>query len=562
MMKKMQKVKKVAALSLAGLLSCSAFAACSPGDGNSKKSKLSIKVFNGGFGYAWLNELESKFEEKFENVSFEEGKTGVDIVVVPDDSLKDVHLEMEIGTEREDIYYTSTADYVAFTDVNVAYDVTDIMTANVYDEHGEVDLNEEGNGWKTQNDYRSIADKISFDATRNRLNVGTDEDPQYYVLPFEDTVAGFIVDWDLIVEHGWNDYDGIDGMPATMKQFYNLLGRIRDKGYSGFVFTTSFQYARTIQPAVIAQIDGSDTYYDLFGDYTGQYDFNGDGVFAEDGSEDITPNTAYKLIDTRGYEKSVEMGIELFKKDEAGNTFYDSVMSDGIAVSAAQKRFLMSKNGSRRIAMLLEGEWWENESRLFFESMAKDNEEDGYGKREFRMMPIPTFDSKAAKPEDQKYTLGTWSGGCVTVVNEKTVGDNPVKQKLAELWLQYQNSTEGLKCFTRHTGVTLPLDYTLEDDDLKELTPFAQNLYQLKRDPRVEIVYNGIAIQENNVYRASVKLDFAAKVGKSTYTDSLLENISAIMATKGEKLTVAEYIAGMHANYDDPFKTAVFLPLD
>lgn len=563
MMKKMQKVKKVAALSLAGLLSCSAFAACSPqGDGDEKKSHLNIKVFNGGFGYAWLNELEEKFEKKFENVSFEQDKMGVDIVVIPDDSLKDLHSEMAIGTDAEDIYYTSTADYVAFTDVNVAYDVTDIMTANVYDENGNVVLNEEGNGWKTQAGYVSIADKISFDATRDRLNVGTDADPKYYVLPFEDTVAGFIVDWDLIVEQGWDDYDGIDGMPATMNQFYHLLGRIRDKGWSGFVFTTSFQYARTIQPAVIAQIDGSDTYYDLFSDYTGQYDFNGDGEIATDGSEDVTPNTAYKLIDTKGYEKSVEMAIKLFEKDPAGNTFYDPVMRDGVAVAAAQKRFLMSKNGSRRIAMLLEGEWWENEARAFFNSMAKDNEEDGYGKREFRMMPIPTFDSKAAKPEDQKYTLGTWSGGCVTVVNEKTVGEDPVKQKLAELWLQYQNSTEGLKCFTKHTGVTLPLNYTLEEDELKELTPFAQNLYKLKRDPRVEFVYNGIAIQENNVYRAPVKLDFAARIFGSGFTDSLLENVSAIMATRGKKITVADYIAAMHANYDEPFKTAVFLPLD
>ena len=563
MMKKMQKVQKIAALSLAGLLSCSVFTACGP-DPYANMSQLNIKVFNGGFGHEWLKELILNFENKFKDVSFEEGKTGVHIALTPNKEFTDLHLKMEIGTDAEDIYYTSTSDFMPYVDVGVAYDVTNIMTANVYDENGQVDWDAESNGWKKQDNYQSIVDRLSLDTTRERLNLGTEENPKYMVLPFEDTVTGFIVDWDLFVEQGWNDYDGIDGMPATIEDLYDLLGRIRRKGYSGFTFSTKVQYSKTIQPAVIAQVEGSDTWYDLFSDYIGDYDFNGDGKIAEDGSESITPNTAYKLIDTRGYAAAVEMAFKLFEKADNGKTFYDPGATAKLSYGAAQQDFLMSKETGTPIAMLIEGEWWENEARATFNSMSVNNEENAYGQREFRMMPIPSFDETNGDPDDpsdDRYTLGTWTGGCAVVVNEKTVGDDPVKQKLAELWLQYQNSTEGLKCFTKHTSVTLPLEYELTEDELAEITPFGRSLYRLKRDPRVEIIHRGISIEADHIYRGPVKLDFASQIGNAKYTGPLFNDVIRIDGVN-TKVTAADFIKGLHTNYDEPFKTAVFPLID
>lgn len=561
MTKKTQKLQRIAALSLAGLLSCSGLTACNGIDPHKNQSHLNIKVFNGGFGHEWLKELISSFEETFKDVSFEEGKKGVHVALTPNKEFTDLHLKMAMGTDAEDIYYTSTSDFLPFIDNEVAYDVTDIMTANVYDENGEVVLNADGNGWKTQEGYQSIVDRISLETTRERLNMGTEENPKYMVLPFEDTVTGFVVDWDLFVEQGWNDYNGIDGMPATIYEFYDLLGRIRKKGYSGFIFSTGVQYSKTIQPAVIAQVEGSDVWYDLFSDYIGEYDFNEDGEITVD--ERITPNTAYKLIDTKGYEEAVNMAFKLFEQTDNGKTFYDPAVVNGISYGAAQQDFLMSKETNTRIAMLIEGEWWENEARATFNAMSTNNDENAYGEREFRMMPIPSFDETNGDPDDpsdDRYTLGTWTGGCAVVVNEKTVGDDPVKQELAKLWLQYQNSTEGLKCFTKHTSVTLPLEYELDEDELEELTPFGRNLYKLKRDSRVEIIHRSISIEAEHVYRGGVKLDFAARiqignaVGK--YTDPLFNNMAKSLYNKN--LTAKDYIQGLHTNYDEPFKNADF----
>ena len=46
------------------------------------KSVLYVTNYNGGFGKGWIAEVEKRFEAKYENESFETGKTGVDIRVL------------------------------------------------------------------------------------------------------------------------------------------------------------------------------------------------------------------------------------------------------------------------------------------------------------------------------------------------------------------------------------------------------------------------------------------------------------------------------------------------
>ena len=546
MMKKMRKFKKIAALGLAGMLACSTLVACVD-DPSKNKTILNIKVFNGGLGYKWLQELATNFQETFKNVSFEEGKTGVYIAFTPNKEFSNLASNMAVGADAEDIYYTSDCNFYNFMDVEVAYNVTDIMTADVYDEDGMVSPNADGTGWKTQS--KSIADRITVEHTAKRLNVGSEEEPEYYALPFDDSTAGIIVDWDLFKEQGWNNYNGIDGMPATISEFYDLLTRIRKKGYSAFIFSTGVQYTRVIQAAVQAQVDGLDTYYDLFSDYTGWYDFNEDGIKTND--EIITPNTAYKLLDTRGYKAAVEMALKMFEKTSGGKTFYDPAVPTGVSFGVAQQDFLMSKETSQPIAMLFEGEWWENEARATFNAMGEVNEENAYGKREFRMMPIPSFNSTN---EEQKYTLGAWTGGAVTIVNEKTVAGNRAKEKVAELWLQYQYSDKGLRCFTSHNGATLPFDYELSDEEFAKLTPFGRNVWELKHSDEVEIVYDSPMMRSREVRLGTQLFDYHVTIGNE-YKGHLFNNY-VTFCQEEKNVSVAEYLKGMHDYYDTKFASA------
>ena len=556
-MKNFKKVQKIAALSLAGLLSCSGLFACAGGGGGGNSGSSSsgggaskgetttfrVHIFNGGLGYQWFLELKANFEEMFKDVSFEPGKKGVTIDYTADKDFSSLHTKMAVGADSHDLFYTSDCNFWNFMDENVAYDVTDVMTADVYDEDGFVKLNSAGDGWATQS--KSIADRITVDFTAERLNVGTEAEPQYYALPFDDSTAGIVVDWDLFKANGWDDGSGIDGMPGTMQEFYDLLDEIRAAGYSAFIYGTGVQYTRVIQDAVIAQVEGLDTYYDLFSDYTGEYDFNGDGEISDD--EKITPATAYKIMDIKGYKAAVEMATKLFTKNEADKAYYDQAVANGVEFGVAQMNFVSSVMSNQPIAMLFEGEWWENEARATFDSMGDIMPEYGYGQREFRMMPIPTFDSTN---EDQRYTLGSWTGGACTIVNEKTVGNNPALQKVIELWLQYQYSAEGLKCFSRHSGATLPMEYEMTDKELEALTPFARNTFKLRRDPRIEVVYNGVALQEEHIRKGAAQLNYATEVSTGRYGGNTLFNLMLKMSKGGKMVSVEEYVAGLHTFQD------------
>ena len=47
---------------------------------NKDKTQLHVHNFDGGVGTEWLEKDIARFEEKYKNTSFEEGKTGVQIV--------------------------------------------------------------------------------------------------------------------------------------------------------------------------------------------------------------------------------------------------------------------------------------------------------------------------------------------------------------------------------------------------------------------------------------------------------------------------------------------------
>ena len=562
------KFKKTLALCLALFMSSGAtmFAACGGGNNSSSSSggivfedednvtQLNIKIFNGGLGYAWLETIADDFMRTFKDVSFEPNKKGVKVNITPNKQFTDLHLNMASGADAEDIYYTATNNLYDFTSLGVAYDVTKIMTANVYDADGNVKLNAAGDGWETQE--RSLASRISVDYYREAFNLG-DGEPSYFAIPYEDSVSGFVVDWDLFVEEGWNNYSGIDGMPGTMTEFKDLLRRIQTAGYSAFSYSTHVgYYTPSIQRAVQAKVDGVDWFYDLFSDYTGSYDFNNDGTISAD--EQITPATMWKTIDTRGVEEAVKMSEFMFTISSTGSTYYDSNVVQGVSYGGAQQDFVMSKasNARPRIAMLLEGEWWENETRGTFDSMGRVNAANGYGKRQFRFMPIPKITNN---DKSEKYTIGSFSSGYITVVNEKTVGDNLAKQRLVELFLQFQYSQKGLKTFTLANGATLPFEYELTEAELNQLTPFGRSVWDLKHSDKIEIVYDSPMMRSREIRLGTQLFDYytriETKTGSTDYKGCLFNNY-VVFCQEQSKISTAEYLQGMHAYYDSKFEQA------
>lgn len=556
-------------LSAAGLTGCNKEA-----DPSDTMSILNIRVYNGGLGRDWLDAVAADFMDTFKDVSFEEGKTGVYIEVTADKQLESATL-MATGADRNDIFYTADHDLYDYINLNVPMDITDIVTEPVYDADGNLTLNATGDGWATQTtslydrmlpyfqDAYNVAEKYPDAAHDGRL---------FYGVPFEDSISGFVLDYDLYAElvtryrlemTGYK-YSGDEvAMPGTWDEFFALLDQIRtsnNQEYSSFIYAMDY-YTSPIQTAILADVEG-DAFMEMLNRYEGSYDFGA-------GEVPLDSTNMYEILKADGYRKAVEVGVKLFSSTRSGVNHYDQQIMQGVSFGGAQQSFVMSKastSGKQRILSILEGDWWENEARASFNSMGNLNPADGYGQRNFRMMPIPHFTDEevaAGKP----YKFGGFSSGYPAVVNRLTVEDDPVKEKLVRLWLQFQHSRESLKTFTTHSGSSLAYDYDLTEAELEALTPFARSIVEVHQqdvaeDGMLEIVRSNPLARSDTARLHPVGIGFVSNYNDTLYdSDALIENMRRLRAagnswqadiswlSSAEQDVVDTYVTGMYDYY-------------
>ena len=550
-------------LSAAGLTGCNKEA-----DPSDTMSILNIHVYNGGLGRDWLDAVAADFMDTFKDVSFEEGKTGVYIEVTADKQLESATL-MATGADRNDIFYTADHDLYDYINLNVPMDITDIVTEPVYDADGNLTLNATGDGWATQTtslydrmlpyfqDAYNVAEKYPDAAHDGRL---------FYGVPFEDSISGFVLDYDLYAElvtryrlemTGYK-YSGDEvAMPGTWDEFFALLDQIRtsnNQEYSSFIYAMDY-YTSPIQTAILADVEG-DAFMEMLNRYEGSYDFG-------EGEVTLGSTNMYEILKADGYRKAVEVGVKLFSSTQSGVNHYDQQIMQGVSFGGAQQSFVMSKastSGKQRILSILEGDWWENEARASFNSMGNLNPADGYGQRNFRMMPIPHFTAEevsAGKP----YKFGGFSSGYPAVVNRLTVEGDPVKEKLVRLWLQFQHSRESLKTFTTHSGSSLAYDYDLTEAELEALTPFARSIVEVHQqdvaeDGMLEIVRSNPLARSDTARLHPVGIGFVSNYNGTLYdSDALIENMRRLRAAGNSWLSSAEqdvvdtYVTGMYNYY-------------
>ncbi len=508
--------KSFLAIALSSVLTLSMLTACGGGGGNSSsgangggdssssayqlkgnETVLKVGVFNGGLGHAWAKTLESEFEEKFANYSFEEGKMGVDVQINPQkDQFKVTTINSKLTSNdgAEDIYYTCYDFYRDSDFAGLLMNMKDLVQENAYTDDGEFadgHWDSTAGKWVYDNATKSMEDKMTTFHQNSFYTQGIDETTSgYYALPYETSITGLIYDHDLFVEKGWLDYDTPDGLPGTMEEFWDLIDKILGAQMIAYISGPS-NYWEGFDNAFIAQYEGLDK-AKLDYTYDGEYTFEAsqaakikanyadvetlEGVTVnQDGSYtvQITPKNAWMLAYTKGKELHTQFMRDITDIVNTPFIFDSNMHLTSYNFEKIQEVYIKSvnkENGQKQIAMLMEGEWWENEANRngYF------NTTGGYGFRDFRFMPIPRIEGQKTSGR----SLGTSTAGTNLIVNAKT------KQKeLCRLWLQYTHSEHALEVFTLANGcVRDAFDYDLNDTQLAQLTPFGQNVYNLKKN--------------------------------------------------------------------------------
>lgn len=519
-------MKKFISILLAAFISVASLAVgagCASGSGEKKDStrtQLYVNVLECGVGVDFLTSLKAAFEEEYKETSFEEGKKGVQVMITQS-RIDGDNIISALAGDSIDVFYVANMDISTLvklgdgTNVTSDYleDITDIVTAG-----GE----------------NSIHAKM-FDASKEYYNLSSVEDsPKYYALPwFESLAGGLVYDVGLFEEKhlyskgvdsasnityagldgivgtddddaGPNGIKGIvdgvdysydDGLPATWEDFDILITAMTQKGVTPFAFTNLDDYTTSWLKTVWGSYEGKDN-ISLLKNFNGVYtytDEDGETVTLE-----ISENNGWQVSEQIGKKAAIAVGEYIIKnKLYEEQSFYAS--TDNIK---AQKLYLGSKagmyQGVQPIAFLLEGVWWENEAKDYFDELAGRKGADyAYGTRKFGVMPIPKFSGseddpfEGAIPKQVNYESSTLNFGTAKVTNYASgvfINKKSSRKELAKEFLKFAYSDEMNVDFNVVSGLPKPFDYVIPEDKLSEITYYQRQVYELLHNSSINKV--------------------------------------------------------------------------
>lgn len=563
---KMEKTKKWFRRLVVGTLvvSTCCLAGCGgqtsvPGETGEKtdenKTQLVVATFDGGVGSDWLKEAGERFEKKFADTSFEEGKTGVQVTILKSTNYGGEAVLDTLQSEEADVWFTETMNYKDHINYENLADITDVVTEPLK-EYGEDE---------------SIADKIDA-SYRDFLNVGTEDAPQYYAIPFYDGCYGLVYDKDLFAEKNLyfkssgtevgdaadnlgfvssesdtksagvdgklGTYD--DGLPATYAQFKALLAKMVENDITPFVYggSNAMNYTLRTMTSFWAQAEGAEGYR-LNSTLSGTADdlvvlnANGNVQKNADGSlkvESLAINTE------NGYELQRQAGkyqvLDLFKTILKNNANYSD---SNLVHTAAQSDFLKGMEDEyTTYGLLIDGTWWENEADESFKALAsRFGEEHSRANRNLAFMPLPV-------PTESEVGQGT------TLVNANQslafIRSTTDIMDCAKAFLQFTTTDEELAAFTASVSMTRSFEYDLPEEYAKKTSPYGRSLHEMRKASTIVYPYSDQTIYQNNQAFFSVeRWSWQTEMDNAEYI-----NPWQLWLTYGDQYSADQYFAGMY----------------
>lgn len=530
----MKRTKKILALLLSiasavGVSSCGGLTHTSDDSSNGSKTKLSVYNYNGGIGTDWAYAAEKRFEELYKDVSFEEGKVGVDVEIVPGKLS-----QATIATQPYDVFFTESVFFNDLVAQNLLLDITDMVTSPLSNVKG---CSETG----------SIEDKLN-DEHKKAL---TALDGKYYCLPHYECYSGISYDRDLFdskslfIQEGTGttkftnlsgnlsvgpngirgDYD--DGLPSSYEEFESLMARMVQLDVVPFIYTGMYSsYTNHLLTGAWAAYTGKDEWM-LNVNFNSNADgkevkteiitgFNGDEPIIE--QMEITEENGYLVNQQAGRYYALSLLESIIGNAENVSTKVTEVLSH----LDAHNEYIFSSLEGKPIAMIIEGSYWYAEAK---ESFAAS--ESAYPltakNRNFSFMPLPVqAKGQVTEGNGKKNTL--FDGLSSYCFISASIKDNPVKVELAKKWLQFLYTDEELIHFTEVTSNFKGVKYDVDKDMFSSMSKFAANMYDIRSNSDVVHPVSDSKIFVNAQSKFYYNLDtscFSSIVNGKSYRDAV-----------------------------------------
>ena len=314
-----KKIKKIAAVLISLILAfcCVLLTGCKQGEnGNVDKDKIQVKVFNGGYGTAWINNIIAAFEED---------NPGTDIKLKTTVNSTTDETLISTGKSKDDIVMLNYMFWGETYNGGIE-DISDVYAARP-----------DGSGGKT------IAEKCNPILLKHFNYNG-----KYYQISWATANGG--------VCYNKTSLDKVLGagnwqVPVTTDQMNSVAKAMSDNGHYGYVYAGDDCYQDTyLIPAFMSQYMGYENYYNLC---HGLID-DGNGNYSVATSENV-----YQLLSDQGIKRPYETLQEF--------TRYEHKYAYGIGFMDAQQIFYGWGYGSdqKLVAFMVNGDWLENETSSF-----------------------------------------------------------------------------------------------------------------------------------------------------------------------------------------------------
>ncbi len=512
----------VAAISMAA---CGGNAESSTKD-DPTKTKLSVFTYGAGYGDEWLTRLEDAFEEAFAEVSFEEGKKGVQV---------EHRAEMlqfnaaQVQKSEYDIFFFENEHYYKYLDV--LEDLTDIVNSKASTEDSLTVLQK--------------LDDQQIDYYGSKSNGGT----HYYALPSYYGNYGIIYNKDLFDEKGYylaadttngaiignnknarktNGPDGVygtddDGLPATYEEFFTLCDEIYNANDTpiGLPGRYTFQHVGNLMDSLVADYEGVKQMrlnYDFNGTAKDLVVLDSNGKVTKDANGNVVTEEK-EITSANGYDVARQVGklyaMEFVEKLITDINYYNKdAFSESYTHTDNQEAFLKEGTedfgvSTKSVAMIIDGPWWQREADEVFKEMEEKDSKYSSANRNFGWMPLP----KATV--DKVGTGSVYSDYLNAFVCVKSGLSDGVKNAAKE-FVKFSCTDAMLRDFTVSTGAVKAYKYDM-GSDLNKLSYFSKSLVQYVKNSDVLYKYSSSSFYNANITYLQYDVVYSAKVNGTLY---------------------------------------------
>ena len=552
-MKKMRSIAVVAGSILIASNVLGLLAGCSDNRNVEKvdhtKTQFHIGNFDGGYGHAWIEKAADLFEERYAEKEFESGKKGVQIWInnAKDEYSEYIFYQTIAGLPQD--FFVAPIPRAEITDNKLLISLNDIIDEPM------TEFGEEKTIREKLSDYYKEA--YQFD----KLATATAEGEALYYLPTAEAFFGNIVyDVDLFEtkgyfiskDGGWTKgenksvgMDGIagtydDGLPTTEEEFFALVEYIALVG-GDVPLTWAGKYPAYMNAFVANMFLNYD-------DGVGMKIYNTlEGEYVIPGDAEATVFNGYNFYDAQrhpGRLAALKATEKLIKDGETYGYYSSDAFKDTQTHTKAQNEFLISAKNESRIAMLIEGAWWESEATETF-SLMSNRYDAKYSKKNRKLGVMPTFRVNGSVGEKSNF---------LTSNQALFINGNTSHVELAKTFMKFLLSNEIRELFTDVTGVPSPYDYQLSPTTYNNLSNFGKNLWEIHENKN-GMFHNVTEMRTSKAYhenRSAYPQSFQTLVGK-------VKTTCPFTAFKFDGLTAQTYYDGIisYANkqYDDNYAT-------